>query len=130
MPKRLAQALSVLSETLPNPWDESTDYFTPFAAELADDQPLGAETLRHALQIGDRYQIDLAAVDLTATGVDFGDETAAQGFHLVDLVMKATLSEITRVTARAHGVVRVRTWVLGRFKPGWLIGLRTESTET
>jgi hypothetical protein len=42
----------------------------------------------------------------------------------------STLTDLTRVSARAPGVVRVRTWVLGRLAGGWLVGLRTESTET
>ncbi len=44
--------------------------------------------------------------------------------------MKATLTDTRRVSARAPGVVRVRTWLVGRFTGGWLVGLRTESTET
>jgi hypothetical protein len=130
LPKRLAHALSLLAQTLPNPWDESTDYFTPFSAELADDQALTPETLRHPLAIGPQFSVDLADVDLAATGDDYGDEEAAKGFRLLDVVMRATLTDIRRISARAPGVVRVRTWVVGRFKGGWLVGLRTESTET
>jgi hypothetical protein len=130
LPTRLAHALSAIAQTLPNPWDESTDYFVPFHAELDVSKPTTAENLRQALDVGKHFQLDLASVDLTATGRNFGDDTLAKGFALLDVVMKATLSDITRVTARAPGATRVRTWVLGRFANGWLVGLRTESTET
>jgi len=131
LPARLAQALSVIAETLPNPWDESTDYFTPFHAELAEEHPLDAAHLRGALHIGAHYSVDLASVDLAATGADIGSEELAAGFRVLDAAMRATLSSVTRVTARAPGVVRVRTWVLGRLPgTGSLVGLRTESTET
>ena len=130
LPARLAHAIGSIAQTLPNPWDESTDYFLPFSVELDASKPTSAETLREALKVGARFQLDLAAVDLTAAGANFGDETIAEGFALLDVVMKATLTDITRVTARAPGVTRVRTWVLGRSAKGWLVGLRTESTET
>jgi hypothetical protein len=130
LPTRLAQALSAIAQTLPNPWDESTDYFKPFFAELAASQPMTADSLRQALEVGGHFHLDLAPVDLTATGTNFGDKTLAEGFALLDVVMKATLTDITRVSARATGVTRVRTWVLGRFQGDWLVGLRTESTET
>lgn len=128
--ERLAHALGVLAQTLPNPWDESTDYFSPFAVEFADSKPMTAESLGVALGIGAHFHLDLAAVDLTATGAQMGDAVLAQGFALLDTVMKATLTNITRVSARAPGITRVRTWVLGRLRGGWLVGLRTESTET
>jgi hypothetical protein len=130
LPARLAHAFSAIAQTLPNPWDESTDYFVPFSAELDASKPMNAESLRPALDVSGHFQLDLASVDLTATGANFGDDTLARGFALLDVVMKATLSDITRVTARAPGATRVRTWVLGRFAKGWLVGLRTESTET
>jgi hypothetical protein len=130
LPTRLAHALSAIAQTLPNPWDESTDYFIPFSAEIDGSKPANADTLRRALDIGGHFHLDLASVDLTATGANSGDDTVAKGFALLDVVMKATLSDITRVTARAPGVTRVRTWVLGRFAKDWLVGLRTESTET
>jgi hypothetical protein len=130
LPKRLAHALSTLAQTLPNPWDESTDYFSPFSAEFAESEPMTADSLRKALDVGSHFHLDLAPVDLTATGAEMGDATLAKGFAALDSVMKATLSSITRVSARGSGVVRVRTWVIGRFPGGWLVGLRTESTET
>lgn len=128
--KRLAHALSVLAQTLPNPWDESTDYFTPFAAEMPDSEPMTAESLHKALAVGPGFRLDLDGVDLAATGADYGDPVAAEGFNMLGAVMNATLTNLTRVTARAPGVVRVRSWVIGRLKGGWLVGLRTESTET
>ena len=130
LPVRLAHALGAIAQTLPNPWDESTDYFTPFSTEIDASKPMDADSLRGALHVGGHYQLDLASVDLTATGANFGDDALAKGFALLDVVMKSTLTNITRVTARAPGVTRVRTWVLGRFAQGWLVGLRTESTET
>jgi hypothetical protein len=131
LPVRLAHALSVIAQTLPNPWDESTDYFMPFHVELAEGKPLDAENLRHALHIGAPYSVDLASVDLAAIGAELGSDELAAGFRVLDAAMRATLSSITRVSARAPGVVRVRTWVLGRLVgSGALVGLRTESTET
>jgi hypothetical protein len=127
--KRLAHALSTLAETLPNPWDESTDYFTPFSAELPDSEPLNADTLRTALQIGERYHVDAGAADFAEIADGWDGETG-QGFRVLDAALKATLTDVTRVFARAPGVVRVRTWVVGRLAGGWLVGLRTETTET
>ena len=130
LPARLAHAIGSIAQTLPNPWDESTDYFTPFSAEIDASKPMDADSLRRALHVGVHYQLDLASADLTATGANLSDDNLATGFALLDVVMKSTLTDITRVTARAPGVTRVRTWVLGRFAQGWLVGLRTESTET
>jgi hypothetical protein len=130
LPTRLAHALSVIAQTLPNPWDESTDYFVPFSAEIGASKQANADTLRQALDVSEHFHLDLAPVDLTATGANSGDDALAKGFALLDVVMKATLTDITRVTARAPGATRVRTWVLGRFARTWLVGLRTESTET
>jgi hypothetical protein len=129
LPKRLAHALSVIAETLPNPWDESTDYFTPFSVKNPNDGPLDPQTLRVALKIGKRYEIDADAADLAGAAEGWDGETA-QGFRLLDAVFRATLTDVTRVFARAQGVVRVRTWVLGRLAGGWLVGLRSETTET
>jgi len=129
LPKRLAHALSVIAETLPNPWDESTDYFTPFSVPLPDDQPLDPETLRTALAIGERYHVELAAADLGSVADEWEGE-AGQGYRTLDAVMQAALTDVTRVFARGPDVVRVRTWLLGRFTGGWLVGLRTETTET
>jgi len=127
---RLAHALSTLAAGLPNPWDESTDYFSPFHAELPAGAALDEATLRAALQVSSRYRLDIDGVDLDAVATDWGDEEAAAGFRLLDAVMQASLSDLCKVSARAEGVVRVRTWVVGRFASGWLVGLRTETTET
>lgn len=129
LPKRLAHALGVVAETLPNPWDESTDYFTPFSAALADDQPMTPETLRVALQVGDRYHLDIGGADW-ASVADNAEGALAEGYRMLDKIMSATLTDLSRVFARAPGVVRVRTWVVGRLAGGWLVGLRTETTET
>ena len=61
--KRLASALFALAKGLPNPWDESTDYFHSFAAAMPAGTELTAESLRKALGIGARYQIDLSSAD-------------------------------------------------------------------
>jgi hypothetical protein len=45
-------------------------------------------------------------------------------------VMSATLTDISTAFARGANVVRVRMWLFGRMKGGWLVGLRSESTET
>ena len=45
----------MLAQTLPNPWDESTDYFTPFAAEMADSKPMTAESLHAPLAVGPNF---------------------------------------------------------------------------
>ena len=129
LPKRLAHAFSVIAETLPNPWDESADYFTPFSAPLADDQPLTEATLRTALEIGVRFTIHSDPANLLVIAECF-DDAGAAGFRTLDAMMKATLTDVRRVFARAPGVVRVRTWLLGRMAGGWLVGLRTETTET
>jgi hypothetical protein len=129
VPKRLAHALSAIAETLPNPWDESTDYFIPFSAKLDGEGPLDPDALRIALKVGTRYQLDVDSADLAKAADEWDDETA-RGFRLLDAVFRATLTDVTRVFARAKGVVRVRTWVLGRLEGGWLVGLRTETTET
>jgi hypothetical protein len=129
---RLAHAFSVIAETLPNPWDESTDYFVPFWTQIADTEPLNADTLRAVLEVGgvgDRYRLDIDAADFAAVADGF-DDTSAQAFRVLDAAFRATLTDLTRVFARADGVVRVRTWVFGRLTGGWLVGLRTETTET
>src|SRR5215813_3452816 len=58
--KRLEAALVALARGLPNPWDESTDYFRGFLAAMPAGTALATESLRAALGIGARYQIDLS----------------------------------------------------------------------
>src|SRR5215510_14581487 len=87
LPTRLAHALSAITQTLPNPWDESTDFFVPFSAGIDQAKPTNADSLRKALDVGEHYQLDLAKVDLAATGANFGDDTIAEGFSLLDVVM-------------------------------------------
>ena len=131
---RLAGALEALARGLPNPWDESTDYFHGFAAALPAPTKLDGESFRQALAIGTRYAIDMSPADdtLTALGnaaVDWGDDIAG-GFRQLGNVMRATLAELTLAFARGKGVVRVRVWLFGRSDDGSLVGLRSISTET
>ena len=127
MAGRIAKALAVLSSDLPNPFDESTDYFRPFSAPFPVDSPINEATLRTALKISGRYKLDIT--DLGNLGEGYG-EPEESSFRVLQCVMSATLREIKLVFARAPGVVRVRTWILGRTPTGDLAGLRTETTET
>jgi hypothetical protein len=131
---RLAAALQALAHGLPNPWDESTDYFRGFAAVLPARAELDADGLRAALGIGPRYEINLSPADqiLTALGnaqADWGDDIA-NGFRQLGHVMRATLGELSLAFARGRGVVRVRVWLFGRSEDGTLVGLHSLSTET
>lgn len=127
MAERIAKALAVLSSGLPNPFDESTDYFRPFSAPFAADSPINETTLRAALKIGARYELDIT--DLENLGEGYG-EPEESAFRVLQSAMSATLKETKLVYARGKGVVRVRTWILGRTPAGGLAGLRTETTET
>jgi len=131
---RLAAALSALARGLPNPWDESTDFFHPFTAILPARSKLDAETLRGALAIGARYDIKLSSAEAVLTELgnaqaDWGDDIAG-GFRQLAQVMRATLSELSLAFARGNGVIRVRVWLFGRTADGALVGLRSISTET
>ncbi|MBC7978895.1 MAG: hypothetical protein H7138_28250 [Myxococcales bacterium] len=131
---RLAKALEALADQLPNPWDESTDYFHGFAAALPATTALDAEAFRRALGVGARYEIHLSSAEdrLTALGnaqADWGDDIAG-GFRQLAHVMHATLGELSLAFARGKGVVRVRLWLFGRSRDGMLVGLRSLSTET
>ena len=127
MAQRIAKAFAVLSSDLPNPFDESTDYFRPFSAPFAVDSPINQATLRAALKVSARYELDIT--DLENLGEGYG-EPEESSFRVLQSVMSATLQETKLVFARAPGAVRVRTWILGRVPAGGLAGLRTETTET
>ncbi|HET7503440.1 MAG TPA: hypothetical protein VFK02_20605 [Kofleriaceae bacterium] len=131
---RLSAALQALARGLPNPWDESTDYFHGFAAAMPPATKLDAASFKQALGIGARYTVDLSPADgvLKALGdaVDDWGEDIAGGFRQLGRVMHATLTERTRAFARGKGVVRVRVWLFGRTKDGTLVGLHSISTET
>jgi hypothetical protein len=130
---RLATSFQALADKLPNPWDESTDYFVAFAAGLPAETPLDAASFRAALGIAARYQIDLSPADakLRAVGAQasWGDEIAA-GFRALAQAMTAALGELWLAHARGDGVIRVRMWLFGRGADGTLIGLHSISTET
>jgi hypothetical protein len=132
--ERLAQALQALAHGLPNPWDESTDYFHQFAAAMPATRKLDAESFRIALNVGARYTIDLSPADEAlaritdpATG---SSEDITEGFRQLAVVMRATLTDLSLAFARGKGVVRVRVWLFGRAADGTLVGLRSISTET
>jgi hypothetical protein len=127
------KALSSLARDLPNPADESTDFFRPFVAPMPPDTRLDPGTFQRALKIGVRYKIALSSADalLSRAGdPDNSGEEIAEGFRLLEKVMRATLSELSVAFARAEGVVRVRMWLFGRSDDGALVGLRSISTET
>jgi hypothetical protein len=128
--ERLAQAFNLIARDLSNPWDESTDRFLPFHAALADGVPLDAAGLRAALDIGPRFHLDVSEPDLDEVAANWGDEDGSAGYRLLDRVMRAALTDLRLVHARAEGVVRVRLWLLGRLPGAGLVGLRSESTET
>jgi hypothetical protein len=130
---KLAKALAALARELPNPADESTDFFRSFVAPMPPDSRLDAGTFQQALKIGGRYKVALSSADALLSGAgdpDNSGEEIAQGFRLLEKVMRATLSELSVAFARAKGVVRVRMWLFGRSDDGTLVGLRSTSTET
>ena len=53
--ERLAAALAALARDLPNPWDESTDYFHAFFHELPVSTRLDAASFKKVMGIGARY---------------------------------------------------------------------------
>jgi hypothetical protein len=131
---RLAHALQALAKGLPNPWDESTDFFHQFAAVMPASTKLDADTLRAALGIGSRYDIALSSAEekLDALGkaeAAWGKDVAG-GFRQLYTVMRATLTDLSLAFARGKGVVRVRVWLFGRQEDGTIVGLRSMSTET
>jgi hypothetical protein len=131
---RLAGALQALAKGLPNPWDESTDFFHEFVAPLPASTALDADSFRAALRIGARYEIDLSPADdkLTTLGdsADNLGKDIAGGFRQLGVVMRGTLTDRSLAFARAKGVTRVRVWLFGRNAEGTIVGLRSESTET
>ena len=131
---RLAGALEALAKGLPNPWDESTDYFHGFSAVMPEHTALSADSFQQALGIGEKYRVDLSPADdvLVALGnaeADWGADIAG-GFRQLGHVMRATLTERSLAFARGKGIVRVRIWLFGRSDDGTLVGLRSISTET
>jgi hypothetical protein len=132
--RRLAGALGALAKGLPNPWDESTDYFHPFTAVMPAATELSPDSLRRALGVGARYEIVVSPADsrlaqLADAEGDWGADIAG-GFRQLRQVMRATLGDRSIAFARGKGVVRVRVWLFGRSEEGTLVGLRSISTET
>ena len=127
---RLATALALVAHGLPNVFDESTDYFHGFSAELDAQSTLSPEAFKLALKIGAGYHVDFRpGDDFFAAARDYG-EPYSSGFALLAKLMNVSLSELTVAFARKEGVVRVRMWLFGRFAGGHLVGLKTEATET
>jgi hypothetical protein len=126
--RQLARALSAIAGDLVNPYSESTDDFTPFSAPLDPSKPFDDAALRLALHVADRYRLDKRAMDPHA--FDEWGEPYLSSYATLCKVMKATLTDIQVIWARAPGVVRVRVWFVGRMGTELLVGLRTQSTET
>ena len=128
----LAKALAAVAHHLPNPMDESTDFFQSFTAPYPARASIDSATFHQALNIGRRYPIDLSSADSFFTNAGDSDNWGedARGFQLLEKVMRATLTDPSVAFARADGVVRVRMWLFGRSEDGWLVGLRSTITET
>jgi len=128
----LARALAAVARHLPNPMDESTDFFRSFSARHPSEAPFDAATLHQSLSVGRRYRIDLSSADDFFTNAGDSDNWGedALGFQLLEKVMRATLADLSVAVARADGVVRVRMWLFGRSPDGWLVGLHSTITET
>ena len=128
----LAKGLAAIARHLPNPTDESTDFFRSFSAAYPSESPIDSATLHQSLSVGKRYAIDLSSADGFFTNAgdpdNWGDD--ARGFQLLEKVMRATLTDLSVAFARADGVVRVRMWLFGRSEDGWLVGLHSTITET
>ena len=128
----LARALAAVARHLPNPMDESTDFFQPFTAPYPAGASIDSATFHRALNVGARYRIDLSSADSFFSNAGDSDNWGedARGFRLLEKVMRATLTDPSVAFARAEGVVRVRMWLFGRSEDGWLVGLRSTITET
>ncbi|HVE82606.1 MAG TPA: hypothetical protein VND93_07150 [Myxococcales bacterium] len=126
--RRVARALSALADDLVNPYDESTDEFAPFCARLDPEKSFDESSLRAALKVSDRYRLDTRELDPSA--FDEWGEPYVSSYGALCKAMGALLTDVQVIWARAPGVVRVRTWFVGRLGKEWLVGLRTESTET
>ena len=129
----LARALAALAHGLSNPTSESTDAFQQFVAPFPDGGALESAAFQQALRLGSRYKVDLSPADDMFSTVEDpanNDADTAQQFQLLHAVMSATLTGVSTAFARGANVVRVRMWLFGRMKGGWLVGLRSESTET
>jgi hypothetical protein len=125
--------LAAVARHLPNPMDESTDFFRAFTAAYPASASVDSATFHQALNVGHRYSIDLSSADsffANAGDPDNWGEDTARGFRLLEKVMRATLTDPSVAFARADGVVRVRMWLFGRSEDGWLVGLHSTITET
>ena len=88
--EKIGKALAILAADLPNPFDESTDYFRAFSAPFAVDDQINEASLREALKIGARYELDIS--DLTNLGEGCG-EPEESGFRVLQSALGATLRE-------------------------------------
>ncbi len=126
--QRFARSLSALAADLVNPYSESTDDFDPFHARLIVGREFNEPALRAGLSVSERYQLDTRELDPHA--FEEWGEPYVSAYALLYKVMSSTLTDLQVIKARAPGVVRVRTWFVGRLGDEWLVGLRTMSTET
>jgi hypothetical protein len=129
----LARALAAVARHLPNPTDESTDFFRSFTGPYPAGGSIDAATFHQAVNAGARYRIDLSSADTFFTNAGDADnwgEDTARGFRMLEKIMRATLTDPSVAFARADGVVRVRMWLFGRSDDGWLVGLQSTITET
>ena len=67
---RLAAALQALAHGLPNPWDESTDYFHRFVAAMPAGTELSPESLRIVGQVTSYYLARSAFLDASSVRND------------------------------------------------------------
>src|SRR5438874_11712014 len=105
LPIRMARAFSQIAEGVPNPWSESDDYFLPFYAKLDATIPITADSLRGVLKVGSRYSLDVFPLDFVEQAGYWGLETEiGVAFLELDAIMRATMSDLTLVYARAEGV--------------------------
>jgi hypothetical protein len=132
LPVRLSYAFSEIARPLYNPWDESDDKFKPFHCGFDSTLAVTPDNLRKYLVVANRYSIDIVSVDWKEL-IDNASSTAdgAATWRALQQAMTSTLITIVLVRARAKGVVRVRTWLIGELEDqDALVGLRTMSTET
>src|SRR5262249_34925687 len=78
----LAKGLAAIARHLPNPTDESTDFFRSFSAAHPS-ASVDSATLHQSLSVGKRYTIDLSSADDFFTNAgdtdNWGDD--ARGFQ-------------------------------------------------
>ena len=91
----LDRALAAVARHLPNPMDESTDFFRSFMAPYPARASINAAIFHQALNVGSRYKVDLSSADNFFTNAGDADNWGedARGFQLLEKVMRATLTD-------------------------------------